>query len=120
MTEFTEQLRKALAIAARTPEQVITLANIDRYAEECHDIARQQPKQGFVFDQYDGSSVGFYVEIEEPGELAEVTTKLKALVAELEPVQIELGTINGRPVFGRVTFHPSGVRPTYFRRHSFF
>jgi hypothetical protein len=113
VSEFTEALHRALEGRAVTPAEAIAVANN-------FDEDEREPTRGLVFDQYDGSSVGFYVELENTEDVTEATARLKDLVSELEPIQIELGTINGRPVFGRVTFHPSGVRPTYFKRHRYF
>src|SRR4051812_26985234 len=76
--------------------------------------AFDEETQAFIFDQYDGSSLGFYVEIEAPS-LGEAKAILRDLVSEQETLRVPLGTVKGKAVEGRITFHPSGVRPTYFR-----
>ena len=113
MTDFAEQLRRKFnSRPAPSSDFIPRLAALAPVPAPSFN--KETDLQGFTFDQYDGSALGFYVEIDAEN-LSEATARLKDMVSEQEPIEVELGTINGKPVYGRIVFHPDGIRPGYFK-----
>lgn len=111
MSEFAEQLRRRFNSRLESAPPPTAFIKPTPYPPK---PVAQESLEGFTFDQYDGGVVGFYVEIEGENQY-DACARLKDLVSEQEPIEVPLGTINGKPVVARVVLHPDGVRPGYVR-----